>query len=172
MVLMNVGIVNKQKEREESHEILARRDLVWNVPAEAWRFYPAFGIGMNNWKFVELDELKKSVEQRGESFNSTKYLISAGHAHSLYLQALLERGMIGFLSVVVFMIFWLKELIGSFKLMRASNQATYLWSASLSAWISTFIIGLVNSTLHHEHGILACLFLGLFLAEFVNKIKK
>lgn len=172
MILMNVGVVNKQKEREESHEILARRDLVWNVPLEASRFYPVLGIGMNNWKFIKLDDLKKSVEQRGEYFNSANYLIGAGHAHNLYLQALLERGVIGLLSILALMLFWLKELISSFKLMRESTQLTYLWAASFSAWVSTFVIGLVNSTLHHEHGILTCLFLGLFLARFVNKTNK
>lgn len=47
----------------------------------------------------------------------------------------------------------------------------YLWGASLSAWIVTCGVGFVNSTLHHEHAILAFLFLGLHLS-FTRLIEK
>ena len=171
LLLLNVEIINKQREQERSHEILAKRDLVWNVPLEAAKFYPLFGIGMNNWKYIKLDNIKKSVEQRNEAFNPDMYLIGAGHAHNLYLQALLERGIVGLTSILALMIFWLREIIFSFKLMRLTPYSSCLWAASLSAWASTFLIGLVNSTLHHEHGILAFLFLGLFLNELHKKTK-
>ena len=46
----------------------------------------------------------------------------------------------------------------------------YLWGASLSAWIVTCGVGVVNSTFHHEHAILAFLFLGLHLS-LISKIK-
>ena len=38
-----------------------------------------------------------------------------------------------------------------------------LWGGSFSAFVVTFGSGLVNSTLHHEHALLAFIFLSLHL---------
>ncbi len=47
---------------------------------------------------------------------------------------------------------------------RKNDSGAYICGASLSAWIVTCGVGVVNSTFHHEHGILAFLFLGLHLS--------
>jgi hypothetical protein len=47
---------------------------------------------------------------------------------------------------------------------KKMTPGAYLWGASLSAWIVTCGVGVVNSTFHHEHAILAFLFLGLHLS--------
>lgn len=39
------------------------------------------------------------------------------------------------------------------------------WGGALSAWTITVSVGLVNTTLHHEHGFLATLLLGLWLTN-------
>ena len=57
------------------------------------------------------------------------------------------------------MIFWLISLKNTFKKINKSNE--YLWFASLAGWSATFNIGLVNTTFHHEHALLALFFLGL-----------
>ena len=162
-VLLNSAIVQKQINNQKRNDTLAGRQQVWNVPLEASRLYPLLGIGMNNWNYLNLDVLKKSVEKRNEEFNPDNYYIKAGHAHNLYLQALLERGILGLISILVIMAFWLKDLIKTFHRSKLSYQSQYLWAASASAYLTTFLIGTVNSTLHHEHGILAFLLLGLFL---------
>jgi hypothetical protein len=38
-----------------------------------------------------------------------------------------------------------------------------LWGASFSGWLVTVLIGVVNTTLHHEHALLALMTLGLWL---------
>ena len=119
----------------------------------------------------ELERLKKSVEVRGEIFNPEKYFFP-GHSHNLYLTALVERGVVGLMMTFLLMIAWIRQLIKTLDLAKKSSEAMYLWAGSFSAWITTFVIGLVNTTFHHEHAILACLFLGLYLSytnEFLKK---
>jgi len=40
-----------------------------------------------------------------------------------------------------------------------------LWGSAAAAFMVTAAAGLVNTTLHHEHGILAALLLGLWLSQ-------
>jgi hypothetical protein len=47
----------------------------------------------------------------------------------------------------------------------ADDEAWLLWGAAATAWLVTVGVGLVNTTLHHEHGILAVLLLGLWLSK-------
>jgi O-antigen ligase len=137
---------------------------VWNVSIEAARFYPVFGVGNGNWNRITLDDLKKSTGERGVPFDETNYAIQYGHSHSLYLTSIVERGVVGFTVLIVFMVSWLVTLIKSYHKLKSSTQGSYIWGASLSAWIVTCGVGFVNSTFHHEHAILALLFLGLHLS--------
>ena len=124
---------------------------------------------MDNWKKIKLEDLKKSVEKRSETFNEDHYILKVGHAHNLYLQTLLEKGILGVFALFVFMFGWLEQLRKSFYESKNDNQASYLWAGSFSAWIVIFGIGFVNSTLHHENAILACVLLGLHLSYLNNK---
>jgi len=168
---INANIVQKQIRNQENHNVLAFRDLVWNVSLEASRFHPVLGIGMSNWHFITSEQLKKSVEARGEIFNPHNYRFP-GHSHNLYLTALVERGIVGLIVTFLFMIVWAKKLIETFQWTRKSKEGSFLWGGAVSAWIATFGIGLVNTTFHHEHGILACLFLGLYLSHTRLFLKK
>lgn len=162
-ILFQADIVQKQITNQKNHDVLASRDKVWNVSLEASRFSPLLGLGLSNWHFITLDHLKKSVESRGEVFNPDIYFFP-GHSHNLYLSALVERGMIGLAVTFLFMFAWLRQLIKTFYQTKKSIEASYLWSGSISAWVATYGIGFVNTTFHHEHAILACLFLGLYLS--------
>jgi O-antigen ligase len=113
---------------------------------------------------VTKEIIKKSVEGRAEFFDENKYDFHHKHSHSLYLSIIAERGIFGASVFFIFILMWLKALLDSLHLARSSELAFCLWSGSLSAFLATFIIGFVNTTFHHEHGILACFFLGLHLA--------
>jgi len=169
-VLLKTNIVQKQITNTENNNILSFRDRVWNVSLEASRFSPLLGIGMSNWHFISLDQLKKSVESRGETFDAEKYYFP-GHSHNLYLSALVERGMVGLIVTFIFMLVWMISLIKNFGRAKRSNEETFLWAGSFSAWLATFGIGLVNTTFHHEHAILACLFLGLYVS-YTSAVKE
>ncbi len=161
-VFLNANIVQKQIAYQENHNVLSYRDRVWKVSIEASRFFPLLGIGMSNWHFITLEQLKKSVEARGGTFNSDQYAFP-GHSHNLYLTALVERGIVGLIVTLMFMIAWIRQLIKTYSWAKKTNEASYIWGGALSAWVATYGIGLVNTTFHHEHAILACLFLGIYL---------
>jgi len=163
MPLMNAAIIQKQIANQNANNTLSDRDRVWNVSFEAARFYPVFGVGNGNWNRITLEDLKKSREERNVPFDEKNYTIQYGHSHSLYLTSLVERGVSGFVVLIVFMGSWLITLIKSYRKLKSSTQGSYLWGASLGAWIVTCGVGFVNSTFHHEHAILALLFLGLHL---------
>jgi O-antigen ligase len=165
MPLMNAAIIQKQIANQKSNNTLSDRDRVWNVSIEAARFYPIFGVGNGNWNRITLEDLKKSRAERDVLFDEKNYSIQYGHSHSLYLTSLVERGVVGFIVLIVFMGSWLRTLIKSYHKLKNSTQGSYIWGASLSAWIVTCGVGFVNSTFHHEHAILALLFLGLHLGH-------
>ena len=162
-ILLESGIIQKQINNQKSNNTLSYRDKVWNVSLEASRFSPLLGLGLSNWHFINLPQIKKSVEARGKTFNADNYFFP-GHSHNIYLSALVERGIIGLIVTLFFMFYWLYDLIKTFKWSKKSSTSYMLWTGSFSAWLATFGIGLVNTTFHHEHGILACLFLGIYLS--------
>jgi O-antigen ligase len=161
--LLESDIIQKQIKNQKNDNVLAYRDKVWNVSIEASRFSPLLGIGLSNWHFIKLSQIQKTVEARGETFNADNYFFP-GHSHSLYFSALVERGIVGLMVTLIFMVYWLYDLIKTFKWTKKSSTSYMLWAGSLSAWAATFGIGLVNTTFHHEHGILACIFLGLYIS--------
>ncbi|MBC7755954.1 MAG: O-antigen ligase family protein [Bdellovibrio sp.] len=162
-VSLSSSVVTKQIDLQKKGMILSYRDKVWNVSLEASRFYPVLGIGLDNWKLLKPEDIKKSVEARNKVYNPDDYYF-VGHSHNIYLTALVERGYLG-LSVLLLLVFaWLRQLVKTFALTRSDATAAYLWAGSFSAWLVTFGVGTVNTTLHHEHGILAFLFLGLYLS--------
>jgi O-antigen ligase len=163
MPVMNAAIIQKQVANQNANNSLSDRDRVWNISIEAARFFPVFGVGNGNWNLITLEDIKKSREERGAPFDPVNYKINAGHSHSLYLTYLVERGIVGFVTLITFMVLWLTVLVKSYRKLKLSAHGSCIWGASLSAWIVTFGVGLVNSTLHHEHAILSLLFLGLHL---------
>jgi hypothetical protein len=44
------------------------------------------------------------------------------------------------------------------------DLAWLLWGGAASAWFVTAGVGAVNTTLHHEHGLLSALLFGLWLS--------
>ena len=165
---LNAHVIQKEIDNQKANNVLSSRDKVWNISIEAARFHPLLGVGLDNWGAITPEEIKKSVEARGETYDPTKYFF-AGHSHNLFLTVLVERGFIGLFVILLFMFAWLRHLIKTFHLTQMSAQASYLWGGAFSAWLVTFGVGTVNTTLHHEHGILACLLLGLYLSYSRNE---
>ena len=163
-VLSNAHILQKQVQNQKNHDVLSGRGVIWNTTLEAARLYPIFGIGIDNRAVVTRDEIKNSVESRNEVFDEKLYDFHYKHSHNFYLTNIAERGLVGAFVTLFFILMWFWQLVKTFYLTRLSNQAAYLWAGSMGAWMTTFGIGFVNTTFHHEHGILACLFLGLHLA--------
>lgn len=141
---------------------LSYRDIIWKAGLEGWQHFPIFGVGINNYKEINEIVLQAWHTAAGTNFDASLYAF-VGHGHSLYMTALAERGIVGLTTLIMILLIWVGLLIQSRP--KAHHNSTYLWAwgAALSAWLVTIGVGLVNTTLHHEHGILTCLCLGLWL---------
>ena len=123
---------------------------------------PLFGVGMDNFDEIDKDSVRRWVEQAGETYDATHYG-SSSHAHSLYLTTLAERGIVGFAVIIAAMLAWVTTLLRSIPTITDPPSRWMLWGGAAAACVATFGIGLVNTTLHHEHGLLAMLLLGCWL---------
>jgi O-antigen ligase len=97
------------------------------------------------------------LDKRGELYDSSRYKYT-DLTHNIYLSFFIERGVFGFLCLIGFMLFWIENLISTFK---SRKECFYLWGGSLSAFLSVFLAGLAHTTFSHEQGILALFFFGL-----------
>lgn len=158
-----VEVVQKQEGNIKAGNVLAHRDVIWNTALVAWKKYPVFGVGMHNYNQISMAKVKTWVEESGKPYIESEYG-GISHAHSLYFNTLAERGLAGSAVLLAVLASWLYWLIRHYPRREAENLEWALWGASLSAWLTTTGIGLVNTTLHHEHAILAVILLGLWLA--------
>ena len=118
---------------------------------------------MHNFNQISMPKVQQWVEESGKPYDASAYL-GTSHAHSLYLNTLAERGLFGLTILISVLFAWLFWLLRFIPKASDENIAWAVWGASFSAWFATVGIGLVNTTLHHEHGILSALLLGIGLA--------
>jgi len=164
-----VPVIEKQITNQNNHDILSQRDKVWRAALEVAKLNPLLGIGGGNWKQINIDQLKSSVESRGETFDIEKYALQYGHPHNIYLSNLVDRGILGLIIFLNFMLIWLITLINSYKKCNHDSKAMLFIMGSFSAWTTIFGIGFVNTTFHHENALLALFFLSLHLSYLRQK---
>lgn len=165
VLIKPASIVHKQLSTMNTHDIygIGERTKVWNAALEVARLNPILGIGGGNWRQIKIDQIKSSVESRGEKFDKNTFALQYGHPHNIYLSNLVDRGILGFITFLIFMLIWLIKLIKSYKKYNQDSKAMLFIMGSFSAWSSIFGIGFVNTTFHHENALLALFFLGLHL---------
>lgn len=161
--LGQIAVVQKQESLTKSGIILSNRNLIWNMALVAWHKYPIFGVGMHNYNQISFDKIKAWQEESGNAYVASEYAGSS-HAHSLYITSLAERGLVGTGILLGILLAWLFWLIRFLPKAEDENLAWALWGGSFSAFFVTVSIGLVNTTLHHEHAILSVMLLGMWLS--------
>jgi O-antigen ligase len=144
--------------------MLNERYPVWHQAIAAWRAHPWFGVGLDNFYEIDAETVKRWVEERGDTYDAAAYAGSS-HAHSLYLMTLAERGIIGLAVVLIVLTGWGVSLLRGWPRPTDSPLHWMVWGGAASALIVTVAIGVVNTTLHHEHGLLAMLLLGAWLGS-------
>ncbi len=170
ITLVNPVILQKHNNNVLANNILSGRSEVWNVSLEAARWHPIFGLGMDNWKLITPEKIKESVEQRGQIYRADSYFFP-NHSHNLYLTILVERGIVGLNIFVFALLAWGIQLIRTYQACKSQNKII-IWGSSLSAYTVAIGIGAVNTTIHHEHGLLTALCLGIFLAATQSKFSE
>ena len=166
--LLKAPVFEKHMNDVKDNNTLAYRDKLWNVSLESIRlFSDKFGIGIDNYGDVDESLVKAAVEVRGEVYHANNYFYVSS-THNVYLSYLVERGFLGFFSLITFLIFWTTQLFRNIKRLGMNYQHDYLWAGSVAALSSVTIVGFVHTTLVHEPGILALFFFGLY--EMYTKI--
>jgi O-antigen ligase len=147
---------------EQTFGVMNGRDDIWRV---AWREFvqhPWFGVGMDNYSHITKEHYE-GERAAGSVTEAGGRLLYYAHAHSLLLNTLAERGLAGTLPLAAVILAWAWSLLRRHPAGTAPPIAWTAWGAALWALGVTLVAGLVNTSLHHEHAILATLMLGLWL---------
>ena len=159
-VAMNLEVLRKQERNVAEGNVLSFRDGIWRMGLAAWQRFPLFGVGMDNYSLIAEDTIKDFDPARHVRFP---------HAHSLYVNTLAERGLVGSAALAAVLIAWLAGLWRHLPRPRDADLDWVLWGSAAGAWLITAGAGTVNTTLHHEHGILAALLLGIWLSHRASR---
>lgn len=163
LVVFNPEVMRKQEVNAAAQNVLANRDGIWRMAVAAWERYPWFGVGMDNYSLISHELVRRWRTEAGKDYDATRY-VRFPHAHNLFVNALAERGSVGFAALAAVMLAWLLALIRGRPRPQDGDLAWLAWGAAAGAWFVTAGVGMVNTTLHHEHGLLAVLLLGLWLS--------
>jgi len=168
LVGFGAGVVQKQIDYVATQNALSFRDGIWRMGLAAWEKYPWFGVGKDNYGQITHERVSGWRTEAGKDYDAARYVRSP-HAHNLYVNTLAERGIIGFAGLAALLLAWLAALVRRRPSPRAEDFAWLVWGGAASAWIVTAGVGMVNTTFHHEHGLLAVLLLGLWLQTLPRK---
>jgi hypothetical protein len=156
-------VVEKNEARMKENLFLAYRDGIWRAGFEAWRKYPLFGVGMGNFGRIDLPLLDEWSRARGDVMDN-KRISLASHGHSLYVNTLAERGAAGLAALLAVLVMWACALARGVPRPDEPPIRWAYWGGALGAWLVAVIVGLVNTTLHHEHALISVLLLGGWFA--------
>lgn len=162
LVASDPWVLRKHARNVDSQNVLAYRDLLWERATTAWRAYPVFGIGMDNFSLISTERYRAWTEAQGRTWKPDRDF-AGPHAHSLYFDTLAERGIVGAVAMLLFFLSWLVSLARSYSRLTEGDEVV-AWTAATLAVAATLFIGLVNSTFHNEQAAIAMICLAAWLA--------
>ena len=168
LVYFKAEVMRKQEDNAAAQNVLAYRDGIWRMASVALERYPWFGVGMDNYSLITPERVRSWRTEAGKEYDAARY-VQFPHAHNLFVNALAERGIVGFAALAAVLLAWFAALIRRRPQARDDDLAWLAWGGAASAWIVTVAVGMVNTTLHHEHGLLAALLLGLWLSTLPKR---
>ena len=142
VLLAKPQVVEKNQELIEQHLFLSYRDDIWRAGIESWRHAPWLGVGIGRYGEVS----------------------QASHGHSVYINTLVERGALGLAALLAFFAAWGWSLARALPREDSPPLLWAYWGGAAGAWLIAVMIGLVNTTLHHEHALASMLLLGGWLS--------
>lgn len=157
-----IGLSNYYSEK------LTPRERIWNTAYYTWKAHPIFGIGYGNYKTTNPEKMHEWHPDSQKTFTDTNQFLFVAHSHNRYLNTLAEGGIIGFIGLSILLFGYARRLLISYPKAELNKNRTVIWLIGLNTLASTAIVGLFNTTLHHEHGVLTVLLLGLAL-QFLER---
>jgi hypothetical protein len=167
--ISSIGIFFAYSPPEALQELKSQKSIlddtervkIRNFSFYAFKANPYLGVGFGNFGQVTNEDIKPYVLSDKGFFDAKKYL-AASHAHSLFYTYLVSGGLLTF-SILLW--FWFYVIWVIFKLMTRRENDWIVFSA-IGVVMINLGIGLVNTTLHHEHAILSMYVLGLLIAQY------
>jgi|GEM_PF-1311955 len=148
---------------------LKPRERIWHAAYYVWKKEPIFGIGHGNYKSINLQKMKEWYPDSAINFSDKEQFLYFSHTHNRYINTLAEAGVVGLLGLLALLLgilyFFLRQAAASLK----NGDDTVIWFIGFNTLLATSVVGLFNTTLHHEHGLLAMMILGLCCRHLSNK---
>jgi O-antigen ligase len=156
-------LIEKTELNIRTGRITSERAEAFNTTVEMWRQRPLTGVGPANFSAVSPEQVEAWIKERGGTYSRDRFLFSS-HAHNVYFNTLAERGLLGIGVLLILGFSWMVALWRRRPSATTDLTGWLSWGAGWSGWFVVFAGGMFNTTLHHEHGMLAALGLGLLLA--------
>jgi len=137
----------------DAFTLLINRTQIYSKTLPVIRDHPFFGVGSRNFNFID-----------HEKYN----LVGVDHAHSLYVNAAAELGIVGLSALLG----WLASCwvtLNRIRKHRLSNDQYGYWLAAVGALLIIMVSGIVTTTLHTEGAIAFSLVLGISVAATRTK---
>jgi O-antigen ligase len=163
VLILSPEVVQKNKTFMEKSYVLNGREEIWRVGLAAWREFPVFGVGMDNFGRINYEGLESWSAKRGEAFDKRAFL-TGPHGHSVFVNTLAERGLVGLGSLLAVLAAWALALARRLPRADAPPLSWIYWGGAAGAWTITVVAGVLNTTLHHEQALLCALLLGGWLS--------
>ena len=161
------GVIEKQLDQLERGIFFQARADIWRSAFLIWQQYPLFGVGIKNYDRITLEQLMQWCAQKRGDCNEDDYMPYA-HGHNLYLNTLAERGVFGFL-VLMINILTLSYLVFKYRPDSKDNEHyRMIWIGAFATILLNLSIGVFNTTLHHEHAMLSAMLLGLLIVSILR----
>ena len=140
---------------------LKPREKLWNVAYAVWKKEPVFGIGYGSYKGINAQRLQRWYKGSDIDFSDDSHYMYLSHAHNRYLHTLAEGGLIGLFSLLFLLagatfVLWNQRTA----LQRPGDRLSF-WLVGFNTLSAITIVGLFNTTLHHEHALLSMMLLML-----------
>lgn len=156
LLLGGNGFIKKQESYASSEAgVLSYRDSIWRRGLLAFKENTYFGVGPSNYIQITDSKIHEWLAKKGGEYNSKVYFHKMSHAHSIYINTLAERGAVGFLSVLLFLGTWFFSLFQRPRNPEHSEAGIAFRGMAFSGWLTTTLVGTVNTTFHHEQAMLS-----------------
>lgn len=137
------------------------REKSWNTTYHAWKKEKAFGVGFGNYRTITPEKMKEWYKNTNIDVTDKQHFIYLPHTHNRYMNTLAEGGVIGLSGLLILFGAILYLLLINIKHLTIKKGNIYFWLIGFNTLSTITIVGLFNTTLHHEHGLLAMILIGI-----------
>lgn len=161
--ILDLGILQKFNSKSTGYRV-----EIFNTSFLIFKTHPLWGIGLENSKFFYLHDVVKNIcDTNNLKFIPEKLFFGGVHAHNLYMQSLVERGILGTIPLILFLTYCVKIIFTTFR-KYIKKPLFVIYGSSICALMMVLLGGIFNTTFHHEHGLLSIFLISLSCRYFLH----